>query len=95
MIGCEADHLTLVQSEKLNFFLKPKRGVDISPGTMLQRLTKSQAELDLIRHGAAVADLGGFAIRDAIREGLREIDVAMAGRDAMELEIARRFPNAE
>ena len=95
VVGCEADHLTLVQSEKLNAFVKPSRGVDIAAGTMLQRMTKSQAELDLIRHGAAVADVGGFAIRDAIREGIREIDVAMAGRDAMELEIAKRFPDAE
>jgi creatinase len=62
---------------------------------MLQRMTKSAAELDLIRHGAAVADVGGFAIHDAIRQGVREIDVAMAGRDAMELEIAKRFPDAE
>src|SRR3989338_3627860 len=31
VIGCEADHLTLLQSEKLNHFLKPKRGVDIAP----------------------------------------------------------------
>ena len=95
VVGCEADHLTLVQSEKLNAFVKPSRGVDIAAGTMLQRMTKSQAELELIRHGAAVADVGGFAIRDAIREGIREIDVAMAGRDAMELEIAKRFPDAE
>ena len=84
-----------MQSEKLNAFVKPSRGVDIAAGTMLQRMTKSQAELELIRHGAAVADVGGFAIRDAIREGIREIDVAMAGRDAMELEIAKRFPDAE
>ena len=95
VIGCEADHLTLIQSEKLNAFLKPARGVDIAAGTMLQRMTKSAAELDLIRHGAAVADVGGFAIHDAIRQGVREIDVAMAGRDAMELEIAKRFPDAE
>ena len=95
VIGCEADHLTLVQSEKLNQFLKPKRGVDISEGTMRQRMVKSSAERDLIRQGAAVADVGGFAIRDAIRVGVREIDVAMAGRDAMELEIASRFPDAE
>ena len=95
VIGCEADHLTLIQSEKLNHFLKPIRGVDISAGTMLQRMIKSPAERDLIRHGAAVADVGGFAIRDMIREGVREIDVAMAGRDAMELEIAKRFPDAE
>jgi len=42
-----------------------------------------------------VADVGGYAIHDTIKEGLREIDVAMAGRDAMEAEIARRFPDAE
>ncbi|MGV8952914.1 MAG: M24 family metallopeptidase [Cypionkella sp.] len=95
VIGCEADHLTLVQSEKLNHFLKPKRGVDIAKGTMEQRMVKSPAELEIIRHGAGVADVGGFAIRDAIKEGVREIDVAMAGRDAMELEIAKRFPDAE
>ena len=95
VIGCEADHLTLVQSEKLNAFLKPSRGVDISKGAMEQRMTKSPAEIELIRHGAAVADVGGFAIRDAVKLGLREIDIAMAGRDAMELEIAKRFPNAE
>jgi creatinase len=58
-------------------------------------MVKSPAELEIIRHGAGVADVGGFAIRDAIKEGVREIDVAMAGRDAMELEIAKRFPDAE
>ncbi|MFN3972028.1 MAG: aminopeptidase P family protein [Gemmobacter sp.] len=94
-VGVEADHLTMVQAEKLNTFVKPKRGMDIAPGTMAQRMVKSPAEIDLIRHGAQVADLGGAAIRDAIREGVREIDVAMAGRDAMELEIAKRFPDAE
>ncbi len=94
-VGCEADHLTMLQAEKLNHFLKPKRGMDIAPATMEQRMRKSQAELDLIRAGAAVADVGGFAIREAVKEGLREIDIAMAGRDAMEMEIARRFPDAE
>jgi creatinase len=94
-VGCEADHLTMLQAEKLNHFLQPKRGMDIAPATMEQRMRKSQAELDLIRHGAGVADVGGFAIREAVKEGLREIDIAMAGRDAMELEIARRFPDAE
>ena len=95
VIGCEADHLTLLQSDKLTHFLKPRRGVDISAATMLQRMHKSPAELDLIRQGAAVADIGGYAIRDSLRVGAREIDVAMAGRDAMELEIAKRFPDAE
>lgn len=95
VIGCEADHLTMLQSEKLMAFLRPTKGFDIAPATMQQRMRKSQAELDLIRHGAGVADVGGFAIREAVRIGAREIDVAMAGRDAMELEIAKRFPDAE
>jgi len=95
VIGCEADHLTLVQSEKLNAFLKPSRGVDISKGAMEQRMMKSAAEIALIRHGAGLADVGGFAIREAVKAGLRDIDIAMAGRDAMELEIAKRFPDAE
>jgi len=95
VIGFEGDHLTLLQSEKLDHFLAPKARVDVAPATMLQRMSKSSAEIELIRAGAAVADVGGFAIRDAIKAGTRELDVAMAGRDAMELEIARRFPDAE
>ena len=95
VIGVEADHLTLMQSGKLDSFLTPKLRVDIAPATMRQRMHKSPAELVLIRHGASVADVGGYAIRDTVQAGAREIDVAMAGRDAMELEIAKRFPDAE
>ncbi|NUB46013.1 M24 family metallopeptidase [Fertoebacter nigrum] len=94
-VGVEADHLTMVQAEKLNAFLKVKRGMDIAPATMQQRMTKSDAEIALIRAGAEVADAGGHAIRAAVKLGAREIDIAMAGRDAMEMEIARRFPDAE
>lgn len=95
VVGFESDHLTLLQKAKLDAFLKPVQLVDLYEPTMVQRMGKSKAELDMIRAGAAVADVGGFAIRDAVKEGAREIDVAMAGRDAMELEIAKRFPDAE
>ena len=95
VIGFEGDHISIAQNALLDEFLAPSNTVDIAPATMTQRLHKSPAELDLIRAGAAVADVGGYAIRDAIKAGVREIDVAMAGRDAMELEIARRFPDAE
>ncbi|OED46401.1 creatininase [Rhodobacteraceae bacterium (ex Bugula neritina AB1)] len=95
VVGYESDHLTLLQKAKLDGFLKPSQLVDLYEPTMRQRMGKSAAELEMIRAGAAVADVGGFAIRDAVKEGAREIDVAMAGRDAMELEIARRFPDAE
>lgn len=95
VIGIESDHLTLLAHQRMAQALEPARIEDLSGPTMRQRMIKSQAERDLIRVGAAVADLGGHAIHDAIREGLRELDVAMVGRDAMELEIARRFPQAE
>ncbi len=95
VIGYEGDHISIAQKALLDDFLSPQNTVDIAPATMTQRFHKSPAELELIRAGAATADVGGYAIRDAIKAGKREIDVAMAGRDAMELEIARRFPNAE
>ena len=94
-IGYEADHLTLAQHTLLEDFLSPKALVDVAPMTMRQRMHKSAAELSLIRSCAQVADVGGYAIKDAVKVGVREIDVAMAGRDAMELEIAKRFPDAE
>ena len=95
VIGVENDHMTLASQGLMNEYLAPSQVVDIAPDTMRQRMHKSAAEIDLIRAGANTADVGGYAIRDAIKEGAREIDVAMAGRDAMELEIARRFPDAE
>lgn len=49
VVGMEGDHLTLLQSQKLEAFMQPARVVDIAPMTMVQRMHKSQAELDLIR----------------------------------------------
>jgi len=95
VIGFEADHMSLLQKSKLDAFLKPSSTVDLAETTMIQRMHKSAEEIALIRQCTAVADVGGYAIRDAVKEGTREIDVAMAGRDAMEAEIARVFPDAE
>ena len=94
-IGYEGDHISMAQKALLDDFLQPAQTVDIAPATMRQRMHKSPAEIALIRAGSAVADIGGYAIREAIKPGTREIDVAMAGRDAMELDIAKRFPDAE
>ncbi|MHC9235842.1 aminopeptidase P family protein [Pseudooceanicola sp. 502str34] len=94
-LGIEGDHLTRTVEAAMEALLSPAALVPIHAQSMRQRMSKSPAEIALIREGARVADLGGAAIRDAIREGVREIDVAMAGRDAMEAEIARAFPDAE
>ncbi len=94
-IGIEGDHLTLAGRATLADMLDDPEVIDLAPATMAARMIKSDAEIALIREGARIADVGGYAVRDAIREGSREIDIAMAGRDAMELEIARSHPDSE
>jgi len=94
-IGVEADHLTLAMRERLAAALPGAEFVDVAGDLMAKRMVKSAEEIALIREGARIADIGGAAMKAEIRPGVREIDVAMAGRDAMELEIARRFPDSE
>ena len=94
-IGIEGDHLTLATRDALLETLGQPELIDIAGDTMTSRMIKSEEEIALITAGAQVADIGGEAVRDAIRPGAREIDVAMAGRDAMELAIAARFPDSE
>src|SRR5690606_30287149 len=95
VIDDEPDRLSLLHSEELMSFLSTSKVVNIATTTMKQRMMKSPAEIAMIRAGANTADVGGYAIREAVAVVAREIDIAMAGRDAMEREIARRFPDAE
>ncbi len=94
-VGIEGDHMTLAAHEMMAEFLPGAGAVDLNREIMGLRLIKSAEEIELIKGGARTADIGGEAIRDAIRVGTREIDVAMAGRDAMELEISRAYPDSE
>ena len=94
-LGIENDHMTLAMQQMLDEMLSVKAVKDIASATMAQRMVKSTEEIALIREGARIADVGGTAIHAAIKEGTREIDVAMAGRNAMELEIAKAHPNSE
>ena len=94
-IGIEADHMTLAARQLMADMLGDVEALDLNQQIMALRMVKSAAEIELIKGGARTADIGGEAIRDAIRVGTREIDVAMAGRDAMELEISRAYPDSE
>ena len=62
---------------------------------MQQRMKKSPTEITLIREAVRIADIDGYALKEVIGEGQREIDIDMGGRNAMELEIAKAFPDAE
>lgn len=94
-LAIEGDHLTLAMRDTLQAMLNAPELVDIAGDVMAARIIKSPEEIALIKEGARVADIGGAAVHGAIAEGVREIDVAMAGRDAMESEIARAFPDSE
>ncbi|MDH3388078.1 MAG: aminopeptidase P family protein [Gammaproteobacteria bacterium] len=94
-VGIEGDHMTLATRALMVDFLGAAEAQDLNREVMGLRMIKSDEEIELIKGGARTADIGGAAIRDAIRVGAREIDIAMAGRDAMELEIARAYPDSE
>ena len=57
--------------------------VDIGVDTARQRMIKSQEEIEVIKVGAATADIGGEACRSAVVAGAREWEVAREGVTAM------------
>ena len=94
-IGIEKDHLTMERYQNLKDSLDDPETVDIAPFTMQQRIIKSEEEINLIKSGAKIADIGGEALVKEIKVGASEIDIAMVGRDAMEKAIAKYHPNSE
>lgn len=94
-VGIEADHMTLASRDVMTSMLGNIQLKDLNADIMTLRMIKSAEEIELIKGGARTADIGGEAVKAAIKLGTREIDVAMAGRDAMELEIAKSYPDSE
>ena len=68
---------------------------DISKELMTLRMIKSYEEIDIIKNGARIADLGGEEIVKNIKEGATELEISILGRDRMEREIAKTYPDAE
>jgi creatinase len=95
VVAIEFDHVTLQNKKKLEAALPGVNFVDIGEATMLMRMRKSQEELDLIREGARICDVGGHALVAAIREGAHEYQVARAATQAMVDAIAGSFPHTE
>ncbi len=93
--GVEFDTLSLDAHTKLQAALPGAELVDIAADSMRQRMIKSAEEIEVITHGARIGDLGGEAIRAAIREGITEYEVALIGTEAMVHEIAKTFPDSE
>ncbi len=95
IVGIEFDHINLLNMGKLKAALPNTRFIDISAPAMKMRMIKSAEEIALIKQGAAIADLGGAACRDAIGVGVPEYEIALHSTQTMVREIAKRFPEAE
>ncbi|TXR41418.1 M24 family metallopeptidase [Ectopseudomonas mendocina] len=94
-VGLEFDHVSLDHRRKFDTALAGVEFLDVAATTMRMRMVKSAEEIELIKIGAAVADIGGGACVEAIAEGVPEYEVALAATTAMTREIARRVPHGE
>ena len=82
-IGIENDHITLEIKDKLNSIFENAIFKDISKKLMKHRMIKSNEEIEIIKNGARIADLGAEEIVKLIKPGQTE------------LEIAKSYPGAE
>ena len=94
-IGIENDHVTLDVKEKLTSIFTFSVFSDVSKDLMQLRMIKSAEEIEIIKNGARIADIGGEEIVKNIKVGESELEIAIAGRDRMEREIAKTYPDAE
>ncbi|MDN5764914.1 MAG: M24 family metallopeptidase [Humibacillus sp.] len=94
-VGVEFDTLSLDAHAKLQGVFDGAELVDVAQDSMRQRMLKSAEEIEVIKHSTRIGDLGGEAIRAAIREGITEYEVALIGTEAMVHEIAKTFPDSE
>jgi len=94
-IGIENDHVTLEMKEKFISLFASTKFQDVSKELMKLRMIKSDEELKIIRNGARIAGIGAKEIIQNIKEGSNELEIAITGRDKMELEIAKTYPEAE
>eukprot|EP00058_Branchiostoma_floridae_P007860 XP_002593348.1 hypothetical protein BRAFLDRAFT_70878 [Branchiostoma floridae] len=94
-LGVEFDDMTLDGFTKLNLAVPDMQKVDIGKPAMRLRMKKSDEEIALIREGARIADLGGWAVVEALEEGVPEYELAMHASNTMAREIAKTYPHGE
>ena len=82
-LGIEFDGLKVEEYRSFQSWFEDVELVNMAEPIMLQRLLKSDEEVYLIRQGARIADIGGRAIKNAIREGITEYELAFIGTEAI------------
>ena len=93
--GLEFDHLPMERMDKIKATLPGVEFVNIAADCMRMRMVKSAEEIEFIKNGAQVCDVGGAALVAAVHAGVPEHEVALASTQAMVREIAKRYPHTE
>ena len=94
-VGLEYDHLPLERMDKIKSVLTHVEFTNIAADCMKLRMVKSAEEIEFIKNGAQVCDIGAAALVAAVHEGVPEHEVALASTQAMVREIAKRYPHTE
>jgi creatinase len=94
-LGVECDALTVNDYAQLQSVFEEAQLVDIASAATRHRMIKSAEEIEVIKEGARIADLGAEAIRSAICEDMTEFEIALIGTEEMACEIGRTFPDSE
>ena len=94
-VGLEFDHINLVNYGKMKNALPKAEMVDVGDLTMRMRMIKSAEEIELIKNGARIAEIGGHACLAAVAENVPEYEIAMTSTEAMIRGIAATYPHAD
>ena len=95
VIGFEETFASYEFHQKLNIGLSNFTFKPFAYQLMEMQKIKSPEELDVMRHGGQICDIGAQACVDAIKEGVSEVSLQHIMVQSMENEISKRFPNEE
>lgn len=76
VVGFELDVLPAALYLKYRKIFSPAKIVDISPLVRRARMVKSPYEIEILRDAAALNRTMFFSVRDILREGITEVDLA-------------------
>ena len=94
-LGVEYDHIPLERLDAVKAALPDVKVVNVANDCMQMRMIKSAEEIEFIKNGANVCDIGAAALVAAVKDGVPEYEVALASTQAMVREIAKRYPHTE
>lgn len=69
--------------------------VDVADAAMHIRRIKSPEEIEIIRQGSRIAELGAYAGINTIHEGVPEYEVTLSATNTMAREIAKAYPHVD